>query len=60
MIPASILTSVVLPAPFGPSRPTISPSLTSSETPTTACFATRSRRKSDLIDARKPGAFLWT
>jgi hypothetical protein len=32
----AILTSVDLPAPFGPSRPTSSPSSTSRSTPTSA------------------------
>ena len=36
--PHAILTSVDLPAPFGPSSPTISPSPTATSTPTSACF----------------------
>src|SRR5258706_4775343 len=37
--PQSIATVVDLPAPLGPSRPTISPLFTSSETPATATLA---------------------
>src|SRR5258708_331558 len=35
-VPEITLNSVVLPAPFGPTRPTISPSPTASETPSSA------------------------
>src|ERR1700682_2238266 len=54
------LTSVVLPAPFGPTRPWIEPCSTSSDTPSTACTPpkcrwTLSRRRSmDSSPARPP------
>src|SRR5580704_7833547 len=53
--PQMVLTSVVLPAPFGPIRPSTSPLLTASVTPFSArkpekCRETFSRRKiSDMI-----------
>src|SRR5712692_1716405 len=40
------LTSVVLPAPFGPIKPWIDPSTTSSDTPSTACTPPKWRRTS--------------
>src|SRR5579875_3427128 len=36
--PAIIATVVVLPAPLGPSRPTVSPAATENDTPSTATF----------------------
>ena len=57
--PMSILIVVVLPAPFGPRKPKISPRFTSSETPRTA--STRRRVNglwkvfaSDVIGGRRP------
>src|SRR5712691_9309045 len=53
------LTSVVLPAPFGPIRPWIDPCSTSSDTPSTArtppkCRRRSSRRRSTGARARPP------
>src|SRR5262245_25366637 len=60
MMPASIFTSVVLPAPFAPTTPTISPSSTRNETSFTAVLVIDSRTKSDLREAFSPGSFSWT
>src|ERR1700730_13760571 len=54
------LTSVVLPAPFGPIRPWIEPCSTSSDTPSTACtppkcrWTLSSRRSTGSSSARPP------
>src|SRR5580704_8270152 len=58
--PQTVLTSVVLPAPFGPIRPSTSPRASDSVTPRSACRPlkcrdTRSRRKiSDASDMFRP------
>ena len=44
--PPSILSVVVLPAPFGPSRPKISPGSTRSDTPSTAIRSSKRRERS--------------
>ena len=48
-------SSVVLPAPFGPSRPKISPSRISSETPRTTSRPSYSRRRSRRTTADETG-----
>src|ERR1700751_984085 len=58
--PQTVLTSVVLPAPFGPIRPSTSPRASDKLTPRKACRPlkcrqTRSRRKiSDLLRPPEP------
>ena len=52
MSPMSILMVVVLPAPFGPTKPKISPSFTESVRSSTAW--TRRRRTPDLERLREP------
>ena len=60
MIPASILTSVVLPAPLAPTRPTISPSPIRKLTSLTAVFSIFSRLNSERTEPSRPASFLWT
>ena len=60
-LPARRLNSVVLPAPFGPISPTMSPRSTDSETPSTAvmppkCFDTERLRASALSTRNLAGA----
>ena len=58
MIPASAFTSVVLPAPFAPTSPTISPARASSETPLSAALSTHSLPKQGTHRGPKPRLLL--
>src|SRR5919109_3843224 len=58
--PESILSVVVLPAPLGPRKPTISPGATSNEMPSTA-WTSRERRRTRLrSEASTPASRSWT
>ena len=54
--PPSSSKVVVLPAPFGPMSPTISPARTSSDTPSTAMHAAEGLRQAEAREQHPPGA----
>jgi hypothetical protein len=58
--PDSILSVVVLPAPFGPRNPTRSPAAISKDTSSTARTVLYVRRNTDLSAASNPGGRSWT
>src|SRR5579864_6876794 len=54
MNPVTRLNSVVLPAPFGPISPTISPSRTANETPSTARSPPKVRERPATSSTAEP------
>ena len=52
--PSAIRIVVVLPAPFGPTNPTISPSRTANDTPSSATTSSKRRRRSISSSMRAP------
>src|SRR5688572_27026928 len=58
--PDSVLSVVVLPAPFGPRKPTRSPRSIVKLTPSTAFTVSYVRWNSERIAGMKPGGRLWT
>ena len=58
--PASTLSVVVFPAPFGPRKPTRSPSAIWNDSSSTALTSSYLRRSTERSAAAMPGARLWT
>jgi len=57
--PSRILTAVVLPAPFGPSSPKISPGSTRSDTPSSAVTIVRPKREEYLLVTSETEIAAW-